>query len=354
MSVIQERPAIVPLQQACAAVGINRSTWYLRKKSRTPTLPDRRSRKNAPQPRALTQREQSEVITTLNSERFYDQTPAEAYNTLLEEGQYLCSVSTMHRLLRSAGQNGDRRQQKQRESQPVPRLKAVRANDVWTWDVTKLPLRVRGVYLSLYVVMDLYSRYIVAWMVSRKENSVLAQQLIREAHERYNISAPLTLHQDRGAPMIAHSYLDLLGELSITASHSRPRVSNDNAMSESQFKTMKYQPDYPRRFDSIAHAQQWCDDYVKWYNFHHHHSALEGFKPVQVFTGEYMAVAGIRQQALDEQYAAYPARFVRGRPVVKLPPSEVYINPVMTEDGTPDPLATVNFPTLKRCISTLS
>ena len=186
-------------------------------------------------------------------------------------------------------------------------------------------------------------------MLSRKENSALAQQLIREAHERYRISAPLTLHQDRGAPMIAQAYLDLLSELTITASHSRPRVSNDNAMSESQFKTLKYQPDYPRRFESLDHARRWCTEYVDWYNFHHHHSTLEGFTPAQVFTEQHLKLARVRQQALNAQYQAHPERFVRGKPIVRMPPSVVYINPAMTDAGIPDPHATVNFPTLDRC-----
>lgn len=289
----------------------------------------------------------------LNSDRFRDQPPTEVYHTLLQEGSYLCSISTMHRLLRAAQQNGDRRQQTRHASQPIPRLKASRPNEVWSWDVTKLPLMIRGAYLSLYVVMDLYSRFILAWMVSRKENSALAQQLIREAHARYRISHPLTLHQDRGAPMIAQAYLDLLGELTVTASHSRPRVSNDNAMSESQFKTLKYQPDYPRRFDSLEHARLWCVDYVDWYNFQHHHSALAGFTPYQVFTERHLELASVRQRALDIQYEVHPERFVHGQPVVKMPPCEVYINPLLTEEGVPDPHAPVNFPTLDRCRSIL-
>jgi putative transposase len=147
-----------------------------------------------------------------------------------------------------------------------------------------LPTYRRGVYLNLYVVLDLFSRFIVAWMISGKENAALAQQLIQEAVERYRIDAgELTLHQDRGSPMIARSYLDLMGDLGVTCSHSRPRVSNDNPFSESQFKTKKQQPDYPGRFEGIAHAQQWNRGYVDWYNFEHHHSGLAGFTPEQVY-----------------------------------------------------------------------
>ena len=200
----------------------------------------------------------------------------------------------------------------------MPRLLAEQPNQVWTWDVTKLPTHKRGEYLSLYVVMDLYSRFIVAWMLSRKENSALSTQLIEEASRRYLIEpGDLTLHQDRGVPMTAHCYLDLLSDLSITASHSRPRVSNDNPMSESQFKTMKYQPDYPGRFNDYDHAQRWCNDYVDWYNESHHHSSLEGFTPEQVFTGEYQNIVKMRQAALDKAYNKNPERFSKGRPTAK-------------------------------------
>jgi putative transposase len=221
----------------------------------------------------------------------------------------------------------------------------------WPTHLAKLPTRKRGEYLSLYVIMDLFSRHIVAWMLSRKENSALSSQLIDEAAQRYDIGpGNLTLHQDRGTPMIAHCYLDLLSELAITASHSRPRVSNDNPMSEAQFKTLKYQPDYPRRFDHYDHAMRWCNDYVEWYNHMHHHSSLEGFTPEQVFTGRYVDIARVRQEALNEAFAMHPERFSRGRPLVKLPPREVAINP-MPDDAEPSVTEQgVNFPTLQRAI----
>ncbi len=348
IAVVDGRPSTLSLMRACDAVGLHRSTWYADSQRKRFMNHPPAPRQPVIQPRALSEAERTAVLDTLNSERFCDQPPVEVYHTLLDEGQYLCSVSTMHRLLKRQQLSGDRRAQRQITPQPVPRLKACAPNEVWTWDVTKLPLMTRGVYLSMYVVMDLFSRFIVAWMISRKENSALAQQLIQEAHARYRISDTLVLHQDRGAPMIANAYLDLLGELSITASHSRPRVSNDNAMSESQFKTMKYQPDYPRRFNSTEHARCWGADYVDWYNFGHHHSALAGFTPAQVFTEQYLDLARTRQAALDAQFQACPERFVRGRPKIALPASAVYINPLLTEDGKPDPAAAVNFPTLDR------
>ena len=320
-----------------------------------PISPHRRQRKEVHQPRALSVEERKHVLTVLSSDEFCDQPPAQVYYTLLQQGIYLCSISTMHRLLREIELNGERRRQRPSSPQPVPRLKATEINQVWTWDIAKLPTKRRGEYLSLYVVMDLYSRFIVAWMLSRKENSALSSQLIMEAYDRYAIQPDrLTIHQDRGVPMTAHCYLDLLGELAITASHSRPRVSNDNAMSESQFKTMKYQPDYPRRFDSYEHAMHWCEDYVDWYNGSHHHSSLANFTPYQVFNGDYLEIANVRQFALNEAYASHPERFSHGCPIVQMPPTEVYINPVPADADQFTIEKGVNFPTLQRVIEKAS
>lgn len=226
---------------------------------------------------------------------------------------------------------------------------------MWTWDITKLATVRRGAYLSLYVVMDLFSRLVVAWMVSRKENSALAQQLMTEALARYAIApGQITIHQDRGAPMTAHAYLDLMGELGATCSHSRPRVSNDNPFSEAQFKTQKQQPDFPRRFEAPSHARRWSADYFRWYNTVHHHSGLAGFTPAQVFTGTYHTVAATKQAALDAQYARHPQRFVQGPPVVALPPQEVSINPITDEERAAGATSEVNFPTLTAAAEALS
>ncbi|MEO8327065.1 MAG: DDE-type integrase/transposase/recombinase, partial [Nitrospirota bacterium] len=259
------------------------------------------------QPRALSADERTTVIELLHSNPYGDQPPAEVYQRLLEQEQYYCSVSTMHRIFRELKENGERRQQRPAQHHAVPRLLARAPHDVWTWDIRKLPLRRRGMYLSLYVVLDLFSRFVVAWMVSVKENSALAKQLMDEATARYGIEpGQLTLHQDRGSPMIAHGFLVLMRELDVTCSHSRPRVSKDNPFSESQFKTQKYQPDYPGRFDSVSHARQWCEGYFDWYNVEHHHSGLAGFTPEQVFTGRSREVARQKQRALDQRHARNP------------------------------------------------
>ena len=348
-------PSGISERLACHVLDICRNTFRAiraRYHFCGPVSPHRRKRKDTQQPRALSVEERTQAKAVLSSTEYQDQPPAQVYYSLLQQGTYLCSISTMHRLLRADGLNGERRLQRPRQSHAIPRLKATAPNQVWTWDIAKLPTRKRGEYLSLYVVMDLFSRYIVAWMLSRKENSALSSQLIMEAHERYDIQpGTLTLHQDRGTPMTAHCYLDLLGELTMTASHSRPRVSNDNAMSEAQFKTLKYQPDYPGRFDSYDHAVHWNEDYVRWYNHDHHHSSLAGFTPHQVFSGEYLEIAHLRQAALDEMYAQHPERFSKGRSSVPLPPAEVCINPVPEDADQATIEKGVNFPTLPRAIT---
>ena len=337
----------LPLTVACNVLGLNRSSVYLRQNGLVGDKANR-SRKHCVQPRALSESERDAIRNLLHSQTYCDQPPAEVHARLLEKGQAPCSVSTMHRLLKQVGENGDRRKQRPAQHHAMPRLKATSPNQVWTWDITKLPLVQQGVYLSLYALLDLFSRYTVAWMVSSKENSALAIQLMEQAYARYRIQAgQLTLHQDRGSPMTAGGFLGTMrSTLDITCSHSRPRVSNDNPFSESGFKTLKYQPDYPGKFDNIGHARRWCKDYYHWANFQHHHSGLNGFTPAQVFTGEYKEIALVKQAALDKRYQHNPERFVRGRPIVKMPPEFVAINPISQADieaGVPD---RVNFPTI--------
>lgn len=350
--VSESRGAALSDRRACAVLDLCRNTIRDQRQTQRFCGPPKPRCQRRSQPQALSEVERTQVLALLNSPEFCDQPPAEVYGALLEQGRYLCSISTMHRLLRTQHLGGERRAQRAPQSQAIPRLHARAPHEVWTWDITKLPTQRRGEYLSLYVVMDLYSRFIVAWMLSRKENSALASQLIDEATQRYGIQAgTLTLHQDRGAPMTAHGYLNLLAELSVTPSHSRPRVSNDNPMSEAHFKTLKYQPDYPLRFEHYAHAQRWRQDYVAGYNHRHHHSAVAGFTPAQVFTSEYRNLAQQQQAVLNDAFARHPDRFRRGKPTVKLPPENVYINPIPEgTDTTAESI--VNFPTLKRCFAT--
>ena len=287
------------------------------------------------------------VLETCNLPEYKSLPPSQIVPSLADKGLYIASESSFYRILREDNQLKHRGKAKPRTVvKPEPYV-ATGPNQVWTWDITKLPLVRRGIYLSLSVVLDLFSRFVVAWMVSLKENSALSQQLMDEATARYGIEpGQLTLHQDRGSPMIAYGYLDLMRDLDVTCSHSRPRVSNDNPFSESQFKTQKYQPDYPGRFNDVGHARRWCEGYFDWYNFEHHHSGLAGFTTDQVFTGCYHEVARQKQQTLDGRYESHPERFVRGRPTVAMPPETVAINPVV-ESGEHSMIEErVNFPTL--------
>ncbi len=304
----QSRPADVSVRVACKSLGISRSVLYRSRKGVRRSAEDMaasRSRKNTYQPRQLSEVEEKKVLEVLNSERFEDQPPREVYHRLLSEGEYLCSVRTMHRILTRNKLDKDRRGQRAAQRHAVPRLRAEKPNEVWCWDITKLATHTRGTYLSLYVVMDLFSRFVVAWMLSEKENSGLAQQLMRASILNYGVEAGsgLTVHQDRGSPMTAHQYLYMMqAELGVTCSHSRPRVSNDNPHAESSFRTLKYQPDYPGRFHSAAEGRQWCEAYFRWHNFEHHHVGLSGFTPHEVFSGNYQTVQKRKQQALSAFY----------------------------------------------------
>ena len=347
MMALKQRPERIPLTLACDVLGLNRSTVYARQHRKAAPDPETRSRKKAPQSRALSASERQAILDRMNGPEFCDQTPHHVYHTLLERGECLGSLSTLYRVLRKANQTGDRRNQRAPQSHSMPRLTATRPNEVWTWDITKLATTRRGNYLNLYVVMDLFSRYVVAWMVSRKENSHLAQQLIDESLTRYGLHHQrVTLHQDRGSPMIAKSFLDLMADFGVVCSHSRPRVSNDNPFSESQFKTLKHQPDYPGRFSSPQHARLWASDYFAWYNHEHHHSGLNGFTPAQVYSGDCMAIAEQRQATLNCYYEQHPERFVHGKPTSALPPDAAHINPITSEDSGGEDSTAVNFPTL--------
>ena len=313
------------MNRACAAIGLSRATAYrhLRASARVPAA------NRPPSHRRIPDEERSEILAVLDSERFIDQPPREVYAALLSEGTYLCSWRTMYRVLAERGPVRERRNQREAKSRAVPRLIATAPNRVWSWDISKLATYERGVFLNLYVVLDLYSRYVVAWMIATHENSALAQQLFREAIERYEIDpGTLVVHQDRGAPMTSHGFADLLTDLGVERSYSRPRVSDDNAFSEAHFHTLKYQPDYPGRFRDIAHAREWCSTFFASYNAAHPHEHLALFTPEQVFRGEVERVALRRQKALSAAYARNSERFVNGQPLVARPPARVLLNPL--------------------------
>jgi putative transposase len=264
----------------------------------------------------------------MHSPRFADQPPAEIYAALLSEGIYIGSLRTLYRLLASEGESHERRAQRRPTTYVKPSLTASAPNQVWTWDITKLAGPTRGVFYYLYVVLDLFSRFVVGWMLAERENTPLATQFISDAIARHDVNPKaLTLHNDRGAPMTSDGMAQLLARLGVTPSFSRPRVSDDNPFSESQFKTLKYQPDFPGRFESPEHARGWAREFFTWYNEEHHHTGLALFAPADVFHRRVADVAARRQAALDQAYAAHPERF-RRRPVVPLPPERVHINPL--------------------------
>ena len=269
--------------------------------------------------------------------------PREIYATLLDEGIYLCSVSTMYRILRAHNQVRERRNQRIHPPYTKPRLVATRPNQVWTWDITKLAGPRPGVYYSLYVILDLYSRYVVGWMAAEAESGGLARKLLYETFVKHGIQPQqLTLHSDRGAPMTSKMVAQLLATLGITKTHSRPRQSNDNAYSEAQFKTLKYRPDFPDRFGSLEDAQAFCRRFFAWYNNEHYHTGLGLLTPHQVHYGLAEEVIAKRNQVLAAAYAAHPERFVRKPPTADEPAAEVWINQPTAETIEFQPLTTTS------------
>jgi putative transposase len=312
----------VPKSRLCAVLGQPRHRCYPDQRQRTGRRP-RRS-----QPRRLSEDQRQAVLDVLHSPEYCDASPRQVYAHLLSQGIVLASVSTIYRLLRQLGESAGRRLQRPAQHHVKPQLCATAANQVWTWDITKLPTLSRGVYLNLYLILDLFSRFVVGWMISRKENAGLAKHLFTRVLASRAIEArTLTVHQDRGAPMTAHLFTDLLASMGVERSHSRPRTSNDNAFSEAQFKTLKYAPNYPGRFADIEQARTWTRQFVDYYNHHRPHEGIALYTPADVFTGRVDELVQIRQAALNQHYAKHPERYVNGPPKAKRPPAEVHINP---------------------------
>jgi putative transposase len=271
--------------------------------------------------------ERQRVLAHLHEERFVDQAPASIYATLLEEGQYLCSIRTMYRILENAQETRERRAQRRHPSRAPPRLLATAPNQVWTWDITKLAGPRKWTTYPLYVILDMFSRYVVAWMIADRETAKLAGRLVREACLKEGIAKEqLTLHQDRGAPMTAKTFSQLLVDLDVLASYSRPRVSNDNPYSESHFKTVKYASSYPGRFDSIEDARAYFGPFFRRYNAEHRHSGLGLLTPEDVHAGRAQDLQRKRERVLESAHAAHPERFVHGKPTPPSIPTEVWIN----------------------------
>lgn len=321
---------------ACEALGVPRASFYrVREKEAAcatqVTAEPSEAKRREPRafaPRALSQSERQAVIETLNSERFVDQAPREVYASLLDDGQYLCSVRTMYRILEAAGELRERRDQLRHPAYQKPELLAEAPNRVWSWDITKLLGRIKWSYYYLYVIMDIFSRYVVGWMVAEGESDELAEKLIAETCHKQEIEpGSLTLHADRGSSMKSKLVAALLSDLGVTKTHSRPHVSNDNPYSEAQFKTLKYRPKFPERFGSLQDARSFCREFFAWYNDGHHHTGIGLLTPRMVHYGKAPEVIAARDQVLRAAYEAHPERFVMGIPRAPRLPEAAWINP---------------------------
>ena len=315
----------VGVQAACRALGVPRATFYRQQAS---VVVPARSTLLRIHPRALASDERVAVLDVLHSPRFCDVSPAETYATLLDEGTYLASERTMYRFLAATGESGERRNQRVHPVYAKPELLACAPNEVWSWDITKLLGPAKWTYFYLYVLLDIYSRYVVGWMVAYREQATLAERLIAETAAKQHIAADqLTLHADRGSSMTSKPVAFLLADLGITKTHSRPHVSNDNPYSEAHFKTLKYRPDFPTHFDSIEQARAFCQQFFPWYNGEHRHSSLGLLTPEVVHYGQAEVVRAARRQVLIAAYAAHPERFVNKVPVPPALPTAAWINP---------------------------
>ena len=322
----------------CSALGLPRASYYRRLRP----APERPAR---PRPaRALSEAEQAAVLQVLHSERFCDRSPAEVVYTLAEDGEHLCSVRTMYRVLAAHDEVRERRDQLRHPSYAKPELMATGPNQVWSWDITKLLGPTKWQYFYLYVIMDIFSRYVVGWMLAEHENATLAQRLVEESYVKQGVQPEsLVLHADRGSPMKAKTTAQLLATLGVERSHSRPHVSNDNPFSESQFKTLKYHPGFPKRFGGLEDALGYCRGFFPWYNEEHRHSGLLFLTPQVVHYGQADEALDRRQATLLCAYEAHPERFVHGPPRRPELPAAVWINPPK-DNGTARPVVGVDQP----------
>lgn len=322
---VSELIPVVGTRGACAVVGRARATHY-RRLTPPPPRPGPK-REPAVQPRALSPSERARVLETLHSERFIDMSPPSVYATLLDEGIYLASVPTMYRILHSVNEVRERRRVAVHPPYVKPELVAWRPNMIWSWDITKLLGPVKWTYYYLYVILDIFSRYVVGWMVARHERAALAERLLADSIRKQGVDRDqLTIHADRGSSMASKPVAFLLADLGVTKSHSRPHCPNDNPFSEAQFKTLKYMPEFPDRFGSQEHARGFCAGFFPWYNEVHRHSGLGYHTPADVHHGRAEIVRAGRSDVLAAAYAAHPERFVRKPPEPPVLPGPAWIN----------------------------
>lgn len=308
---------------ACEALGVSRATLYRRRLKQV-----RESRPRPRSHRALGAEERQRVLDELRCRRFMDKAPAEVWATLLDEGKYYCSIRTMYRVLAEQGEVRERRNQLRHPNYQKPELLAKGPNEVWSWDITRLLGPAKWTYFYLYVILDIYSRYVTGWMVAHRESALLANRLIGETCGKQGIRpGQLTIHADRGASMRSKPVALLLSDLGVTRTHSRPYVSADNPYSEAQFKTLKYCPQFPDRFGSIQDGRRFCVEFFNYYNTEHHHSGIGLMTPAAVHHGRSSKIRKARQQTLLAAYRKRPERFVNGVPQPPVLPQQVWINP---------------------------
>jgi putative transposase len=319
----------IGIVSSCQALGLARSSFYRQMRPAAvvvETLAVGKPRRVSP--RALESAEQQAVRDVLHSSRFQDRSPTEVYATLLDEGVYLASERTFYRLLAAAGETTERRDQLDHPVYHKPELLATRPNEVWSWDITRLLGPTKWTYYYLYVILDIFSRYVVGWMVAHQELAALAERLIADTLAKQEIAVrQLTIHADRGSSMISKPVAFLLADLGVTKTHSRPHVSNDNPYSESQFKTLKYRPGFPDRFGSIEEARTFCQDFFHWYNTEHRHAGIGLMPPEAVHYGRATELQAARAAVLRTAYAAHPERFVHQIPIPPPLPTAAWINP---------------------------
>lgn len=330
MTAVEEAAVTLGTAPACRASGVPRASLY---RGRRPVVV---ARPRPVPPRALHPVERQAVLDLLHT-RFVDQAPAQMHAALLDEGTYLCSPRTMYRVLDTAHEIKERRDQVRRPHYAAPELLATRPNEVWSWDITKLLGPAKWTYFSLYVILDIFSRYVVGWMLAPRENAALAERLIAETCAKHDIHpGQLTIHADRGGPMRSKPVALLLADLGVTKTHSRPHVSNDNPFSEAHFRTLKYCPQFPERFGSIEDGRAFCQSFFRWYNHEHHHSGLGFLEPAIVHFGQAPAVRAQRAVVLTAAYVAHPERFVNGPPRPADLPTAVWINPPVKKPAPQD------------------
>ena len=328
--------ALLGTKAACTAIGRARATHYRHR--RPPRVTPKKPRPSPPN--KLGTAEVQLVLSTLNSERFVDCSPTQAYYVLLDEGTYIASISSFYRALRAAGLVRERRRQASHPARVRPELVAHGPNEVWSWDITKLKGPEKGLYYNLYVVLDIFSRKVVAWLVARAESGDLAKVLIEDAIARHQVQpAKLSVHADNGSSMTSHPVLQLYEFLGISRSHSRPHVSNDNPYSESQFKTLKYWPAFPERFGSLEDAKAFCEVFFEYYDHEHRHSGIAYHTPASVHYGTATEVREKRAETLQAAYDANPARFRHRKPQPPKLPTVAWINPPIEPSEEPAQIA---------------